>query len=760
MRIQVAVPDEHVTPEVVEPVLEAVTRLNEHMIRTGQSPTSHDLLQMGAIWRPENMGDEHFDHGGTIAQRGWGDCDDWAPLRAATLRATGEDPHAVSRIVQSGPTTYHAMVQRGTGELERGDQDISVQAGMRPSAAISGADGQMMAYICDPHDGRIYQGSLLPTVAPLSIHCGPQMSVRGCTVIGHGQLWEARVDVPIEGSRLVHVHAYDRHRPHHHRRRRIHGMLPLAMSLSHLAPTRLGAIQGALCGAVLAADACGMSTTLDRYKLLCAQSAASGMHPHDVAQALVAHLFADVQATAAAGCNPADMMGGLLAELGKGSTGDYAADVQQIARGVMHACFPSRGKDGRPRRRPAGAKVVGAAGSDTLHPGESLSPGQGIKAAGVSVDMQQDGNFVVYDRRSGQPRPMWASATQGKGGVVATMQTDGNLVVYNAQKKPLWASATQGHPGAYAVVQNDGNFVVYGTDHKPLWASATQDFTQHPPHGGFDLGSALGDAWHAVQSGVGSVVDVANKLHIPGVNLTTALITGKPLGQALQDDLHSFASAANIAQHVASGNTAALADDLQKGAASFGVNLPPQAVQAATQLAQSASQGGGIDPATIAATALGPHYSDAWKVATNAGHVLAALPTPGGTGYHPTAGNPLAALTHPLTLAANKEPIHITLPVKPLAVPVDHVAIANAAADKAATAPPPAATVDVPSAVKPPGVAHAAMPVHPSIEPHPTAAQAPALVMPPAAARPGIPPGATHWHCQPLPGGQWACSWQ
>ena len=751
MRIRVAVPDEHVTPEVVEPVLEAVTRLNEHMIHTGQSPTSHDLLSMGAVWRPENMGDEHFDHGGTIASRGWGDCDDWAPLHAATLRATGEDPGAVTRIVQSGPNTYHAMVQRSNGELERGDQDISVRAGMRPSAAISGEDGTMTAYICDPHDGRIYQGSLLPTVAPLSIHCGPQMSVRGCTIIGHGQLYEARVDVPILGSRLVHVHSYTRRRPHH-RRHRVHGMLPFAMSLSHLAGTKLQAIQGALCGAVLAADACGLNTSLDRYKLVCAQSASHGMKPQAIYRALIDHLWTDLhQAGATQGCHPGEIAAGLLAELGKDASGNLPADVQEIARGVLRACFPSRKEN---RRKVVGG--IGAAGSDTLHPGESLKPGQRIQAKGVSVDMQADGNFVVYDRRGSGPKPMWASATAGKGGVIATMQTDGNLVVYNAQHKPLWASGTQSHPGAYAIVQPDGNFVVYDKSHKPLWASATQDFTQHPPSGGFNLGTALGDAWHAVQKGVGSVVDVANKLHIPGVNLTTALVTGKPLDKALQDDVQSFASAANIAQHVASGNTAALGQDLVNGAASFGVHLPPQAVAAATSLAQQAAQGGHIDPSAIAATALGPAYADAWKVATNAGHILSNLPTPGGAQYHPTA-TPAAAATHPLTLAANREPIHLTLPVKPLTVPADHAAIADAATVKAAEAPGPVAPSA--SAVKPIGVAHAATPVSPAIPPHPTAAPAPALQMPPSS-KPGIPPGATHWHCQPLPGGQWACSWQ
>ena len=89
MRIRVAVPDQHVDPHVINAALETVTRLDESMIRQGTSPTSDALVQAGAIWHPEPPGDEHFDHGGTIAARGAGDCDDWAPLDAATRRLRG-----------------------------------------------------------------------------------------------------------------------------------------------------------------------------------------------------------------------------------------------------------------------------------------------------------------------------------------------------------------------------------------------------------------------------------------------------------------------------------------------------------------------------------------------------------------------------------------------------------------------------------------------------------------------------------------------
>src|SRR5579863_5096688 len=137
MRIRIAVPEAFADPNVIDAALEAVTRLDESMIRHGQSPTSHQLITSGAVWRPENMGDEHFDHGGTIATRGWGDCDDWAPLHAATLRASGEDPGAIARVVPSGPSTYDAIVQRTDGSIE----DPSIAAGMKP-ARVGGIDDQ------------------------------------------------------------------------------------------------------------------------------------------------------------------------------------------------------------------------------------------------------------------------------------------------------------------------------------------------------------------------------------------------------------------------------------------------------------------------------------------------------------------------------------------------------------------------------------------------------------------------------------------
>jgi hypothetical protein len=129
-----------------------------------------------------------------------------------------------------------------------------------------------------------------------------------------------------------------------------------------------------------------------------------------------------------------------------------------------------------------------------------------------------------------------------------------------------------------------------------------------------------------------------------------------------------------------------------------------------------------------------------------------------------TKGAPIVVHPNPAVHAQVIAKSHATgaaVPSKKAPV-LQRPAIAKATAPP--TPPPKPAAKPLPIA-KPPGVPHAAAPAHPSSPPHPAAMPAPALVMPPAPAasappRPGMPAGATHWHCQPLPGGQWACAWQ
>src|SRR5262245_39874367 len=100
MRVNVAIPEAHVTRPVLDAALEATTRLNEQLLKEGVVPPFRKAVN-AVRWKPEPPGDEHFDHAAVVLGRGWGDCDDLAPWHAASLRATGEDPGAKAFVKKS-----------------------------------------------------------------------------------------------------------------------------------------------------------------------------------------------------------------------------------------------------------------------------------------------------------------------------------------------------------------------------------------------------------------------------------------------------------------------------------------------------------------------------------------------------------------------------------------------------------------------------------------------------------------------------------
>lgn len=178
MDVKIAVPDEHISKEILEAGLEMNTRVNEALIKEGSAPTFSQAIKNGVRWHPEPPGQEHFDHGGKVAKRGHGDCDDLAPLRAASLRVTGQDPDARAIAYKSGPGRWHAIVERGDGRLE----DPSRTAGMRvregsTAAGIPPAVVGMMGHV-------LGGGAVRPFVA----------------VRRDDSAYLARVDVPVDGE--------------------------------------------------------------------------------------------------------------------------------------------------------------------------------------------------------------------------------------------------------------------------------------------------------------------------------------------------------------------------------------------------------------------------------------------------------------------------------------------------------------------------------------------------------------------------------
>jgi hypothetical protein len=188
MRLNIAIPEDHVTKPVLDAALEAVSKLDEQMIQSGESPTSLQLIDQGAIWQPEKPGQEHFDHGGLIAGRGHGDCDDWAPLHAATLRVTGRDPGAKAVVRKSGPKRWHAVVLRSDGSID----DPSLAAGMPGRGRQNGVSGAALPMIFAAPSGRHgVDGTVGAYIAT------PQLALRPIKD-RHGQVeaWQARADLP------------------------------------------------------------------------------------------------------------------------------------------------------------------------------------------------------------------------------------------------------------------------------------------------------------------------------------------------------------------------------------------------------------------------------------------------------------------------------------------------------------------------------------------------------------------------------------
>lgn len=185
MDLRVAIPEEDVTPPVMEAGLEATTRLDEQQIRRGDVPLFDDADPGGSVvWQPEPPGAERFDHARRVLARGWGDCDDLAPWQAASYRVTGVDKKAKAIVVKSGPNRWHAVVRLSDGSIV----DPSVTAGMPYS--VVGGDGVPPDDLC-----------ACPAVVP-RIHkpgyCA--LSLQQNPVNGG---WLARADVPIGTSRYA-----------------------------------------------------------------------------------------------------------------------------------------------------------------------------------------------------------------------------------------------------------------------------------------------------------------------------------------------------------------------------------------------------------------------------------------------------------------------------------------------------------------------------------------------------------------------------
>lgn len=186
MRIRLAIPDRLVTPEALEAALEATSLANEQAIIRGEVPPLTEAIRKGVVWKPEPFTDgEHFDLAHQVTARKWGDCDDLAPWLTGELRATGQDPGAVSRVYKSGEDRWHVVTQLSDGKI----LDPSKWAGMGKKKSQPSVSG-VHAVTARPF-ARMGEGAL-------------------CCVPHKGQYW-SRVDLPFPNA-VGHIASHSRAR--------------------------------------------------------------------------------------------------------------------------------------------------------------------------------------------------------------------------------------------------------------------------------------------------------------------------------------------------------------------------------------------------------------------------------------------------------------------------------------------------------------------------------------------------------------------
>lgn len=132
----------------------------------------------------------------------------------------------------------------------------------------------------------------------------------------------------------------------------------------------------------------------------------------------------------------------------------------------------------------ASPQVVGS----ELRAGQTLMPGQSLLAPlqGVRLDMQPDGNLVMYALGCGPASPtcpyaMWALGTWGQPGNHLVMQTDGNLVVYSRAGKAVWATGTWGTGSANVLRVLDDETLVVSSGQRTVWSTGSVRSYVHVP---------------------------------------------------------------------------------------------------------------------------------------------------------------------------------------------------------------------------------------------------------------------------------------
>lgn len=106
----------------IKAILDTQVRINQIYLRQFSVPPMYELGRLGRLRYQEEPDDgiEEFAGIEPVLMRGWGDCDDLAPWRAAELREQGEN--AKIRVhwkkQPNGRKMFHVTVRRGDGTIE------------------------------------------------------------------------------------------------------------------------------------------------------------------------------------------------------------------------------------------------------------------------------------------------------------------------------------------------------------------------------------------------------------------------------------------------------------------------------------------------------------------------------------------------------------------------------------------------------------------------------------------------------------------
>ncbi|XP_070533192.1 uncharacterized protein [Ptychodera flava] len=123
-------------------------------------------------------------------------------------------------------------------------------------------------------------------------------------------------------------------------------------------------------------------------------------------------------------------------------------------------------------------------GTDILYKNEELIPGEKLVSGLYTLELQTDGNLVLYDRRDPMnpsfmiaedqnPTPIWNTGTVGENVERLVLQRDGNLVLYSDGWVPVWASGTHSpYPYiSHLLLSDNGVLGLFCTGNGRLWTN-------------------------------------------------------------------------------------------------------------------------------------------------------------------------------------------------------------------------------------------------------------------------------------------------